>query len=812
MARSIRLSFARNFSNELYLKGAVDCAALPYPSASLEERINVTGTWIELQNMDNRIIYRLDLYGYILPPEETGETGVLDEREYDVIVPYYPNAKYVAVYSPPLKKGTRNLPLGDKSIKIGRFMMPPITSSPYALKEIILPADICGKGKGTVLRYENVVYNGRTDNIYNLIVLGDRFKESEQDSFTKKANNCINYILSRPPFNSVFGVSAMNVYFVEVASQKDYYFDTEIDSGLSTGVSWDTKDVTKVCDTLFSDNGKPFWNWAAVIVNYSTKRIGTGYLGYPNQFASGTWSFLPNEYEKTFQHELGHTAFVLCDEYSVDGTYTGKEPTYPNATIELNLDKLKWKEFATPGIKLPTKNKSSTDVGCYEGANTYDTGIYRPQYNCVMKKQEKADGYYCKICTHHATKIMARSMGLSVPAPGSLLYSDVNRQWSNMIVAAKVTENYGSNKNYADYNNVIAELSLGAVGNYVTNLFEKKGVSLPQSASVFESYYTPNVKGLWYLTGKDEMYYVYAFEVAHENEIALGKVNLPTFPTITLYDGSVVGTETHVFCGSNGKLAYGKQDSLGYIEKNFEVQSVKGLSQNLSISDISVDYKSSRIMVAVVDIDVKIAAYQLMTKSWHDAGFIKMPFNDTPAINSVKIAQTGNYIHVAAKTETYVLHKVFSALNMSWESDNCKLSNEGILYYDIAADANQVYLIAYTANSILLYNYNTITKEWSNPENVTTSVGLTSTDKISSLGIAILHNNLHIVALVNKVPKHAVYNLIDKIWITSLTIINPLLKLPNEVGGMMLHSSNNQLHLVLSEFVPLQDSIDINQA
>lgn len=803
--QSIRLSFERDASDKLKLTQGIASLALPYASVDVEKREGLTGFWVQLENDSQETIYRLDAPGLMI---SISQDRVNEEmKKFDVLVPYLSDAKTVAIYGPPREHDGLMRSLGGESILLGRFPLPEIIQYQTALAPK-LPADICGKERGQVLSVTNIIYHGRVENIYNLIILGDKFGESEQGSFLNKANDCINLLMSRPPFNSAFGMGAMNVFFVEVASNSKTpsYFNTTFSSG-STLINWDTIDVRTVCDALFSKSGLPFWNWAGIIVNNDSERIGTQ---RGSQFSSGIYSgSSKNDHAKTFQHEFGHAAFGLLDEYGREGTYTGEEPNAPNITKEHTYDNLKWKDFVTPGVPIPTPiAENDSDVGCYEGGYVYRYGIYRPQYKCVMRQQSDVDGYFCKICTHHATKVVARANGLFIPAPGSLLYSDVSQKWTNLVVASQVTKKYGILINYIDYDLVVGELSEKKVGKAVRAAFkERTEKDLPERVEVFEASYDASTsEGLWYLIVSDEhiMYYIHGFKISIDSEIAIGEMRLPPYPMVTLFDGIIVGTEMHVFCGDNGNLSYGKQDTYGNIEKNFTVQGVAGLEEGAAISGLSVDFVQSRIMVAVVDaLRVKIAAYELTTKKWNSSGFITMPVGEGENFDSVRISQSGNFVHVAAQMQTGIYYRVFNSVTMTWDSGKNEPVAPLASYFDICADGTNLYLLTNSGATTTLYNYNIISKKWSNPIDVTASLSLLPGEVITSLSVAVLHKHLHIVVLVNQKPKHAIYNILNSTWLSPLSEIHSLDSIQQTIGAMMVHASSNQLHLTLSNMIQL---------
>lgn len=811
MTKSMRLTFERK-AGKLKLARVCACTALPYPTANLDERTDVTGTWLELKDKDGKLLYRLDIYGFMILISHTGE--IKEAESFDVITPYFPEAETASIYAPPAKDNAALGIYGARSVLSERFTLTEPVQSPVA-DFVQLPADICGKGRGQVIRTVTARYCGRRHSIYNFVILADKFGASEQALFRERADKCLEFMLSRPPFNNMYGCSSLNIYYVEVSSNErdPSYFNTTYENE-GTLVNWDMGDVRKVCDALFSDGGVPYWNWAAVLINETDKRIGTAAGG---QFTCGSRvkRIESDYYYEVFQHELGHAAFRLADEYETDGkgAYTGNEPIYVNVTTKITLDQLKWKRFITPGVALPTRNKSDTDVGCYEGAYTYPSGIYRPQYNCVMRHDYNADGYYCKVCAWHANKLMARAMGMFIPAPGILCYSNVSQKWDNLTVASQVNVPVKFWDNYPDYGVLIDELGRGSVGIAVRAIYrEATGKVIPADTVILEvSPYDSSLRGLWYLVfpEQDVMCYVYAASISGETEIILGNLKMPPLLTTTFFDGVMVGQEAHIFCVDGGKLAYGKMDSYGIIEGRLVNQTVTGLDPNFSLTSVSVAYQRSRIFVAVVDgLKVKLAAYDLMNAAWDSRGFIPMPFTEDLSYTSVRIMQTGKLVHVLAKTNKGVIYEAFNTVSMKWNTASGKLiqNTENVSFFDMASYRNILFITLLSFSGTQTGMLNTETQEWIDPDKNEYEIrtqGHENTTAITAFGTGVLKNLMHRVFITGQKAVDEIYDIqynngkYDFVFQRreEIGVINN----PDKgISSFILHVENDQLHLILS--------------
>lgn len=820
--RSIRFTFDNSDTQRLRLVDAKACQTLAPASHDRGNRRGITGFWVQLESATGAVLYRRDIPGMMLPLDcgcsaaASLENGAGEFARFDVVVPYRPDAASVAIFAPPRRADGRRPHLGRPSELIGRFPLPEPKCADASAGAVTLPADICGSGRGEVLSVIQAVNHGRIHNIHTLVILAEAFLVDQQDDFVAKARDCIDFLLSRPPFNSELGSQAMNVFIVPVASNvgaidnpNGTYFAVQRKGG--TTLSWDTACVTKVCDALFSEGGQPYWTWAALIVNESSDRVGTA---RGPQFATG----LTDGYELIFQHEFGHSAFALGDEYDGEkGPYEGNEPNNANLTKVTTREGLKWLRFVTEGVPIPTlgnpsdcskpdNRKNPVDdsaVGLYAGGRGYSCGIFHPQYVCVMNSDTVADGAFCAVCLHEGKKVLASSFPLHVPAPGSIYYSPITRSWSHAVVAANVIETYADLEDYADFNAVVNELLAGTAGTAVRGAFSAVGHPLPSFVHVHQSYYDAGEQtGVWYLidpTNKDT-YFVHAFTVEIDTVLQMGRIALPDFPSLSTFDGAVVGIEVLLFAVEGHQLALGRLDSSGnLVGGTLEVQSVRGLSSDLS--SVSVSLLGSRIWVAAVDaLRVKIAAYELQTSGWWGSGFVAMPTGEPTDFHLVRIVEAGNLIHVLALASGGLVHGVFDTMAGAWRGEATQTPIVGnIAFYDVASDGQFLYVVTVTSAGTFMYRYSISEDSWSAPTAIGADLGLAADSVISALAVTAFKSTLHVVALVNQRPEHAMYDLNKKTWTQPLTVIAPLKPLAADVSAMALHATPTQVYLALSE-------------
>lgn len=165
-----------------------------------------------------------------------------------------------------------------------------------------------------------------------------------------------------------------------------------------------------------------------IVVLVNTERYGGGGICLDYCACSAGHALSP----VTFLHEFGHSFANLADEYIGNVAYSdmypeGVEPYEPNITRELNPDRIKWKQFLTPGVILPSPELPENEarekqiVGAFEGGGYLRNGMFRPEQACWMGSNAKDEGF-CVVC-QEGIRTMIRlhtepppSTGSSIPA------------------------------------------------------------------------------------------------------------------------------------------------------------------------------------------------------------------------------------------------------------------------------------------------------------------------------------------------------------------------------------------------------------
>jgi hypothetical protein len=274
-----------------------------------------------------------------------------------------------------------------------------------------------GAGDGTVIGITKVVDHGSPADRFNLVLVAEGFQSFELSAFATLVNQFTTYMFSMDPFMAY--ADAFNVYRLDVASDDsgaddpvacggtgatvDTYFDASYcNGGIRRLLTCDSTLAINTVDALL-----PEWHQIVVVVN-STIWGGSGGAIATSCIAGG--------WENVIIHELGHAAFGLADEYEYwagcgadvgHDTYTGGEPSAPNVTANTDRATIKWGDLILPTTPLPTTSNGDCSqcdpqpnpyppdtVGAYEGAQYYHCGLYRPQFNCMMRNLSA----FCAVC------------------------------------------------------------------------------------------------------------------------------------------------------------------------------------------------------------------------------------------------------------------------------------------------------------------------------------------------------------------------------------------------------------------------------
>lgn len=274
-----------------------------------------------------------------------------------------------------------------------------------------------GIGDGSVIGSSKILDNGSVEDRFNIVLVAEGYQNHELTQFETDAQDFVDHLVSFSPFDEM--EAAFNVFRVNVSST-----DSGADDPMACGGSGST--VATYFDASFCNGGiqrltsvstaividvvndfVPEWDQILVIINSS------GWGGSGGTIATMTNS---GNWLDACLHELGHAAFGLADEYEywagcgIDtdrDMYSGAEPAQPNVTTNSDRATIKWSTLIDGDTPMPTTSNADCSfcdpqpspvtvgtVGAFEGGYYHHCGIYRPEYNCMMRNL----GPFCAVC------------------------------------------------------------------------------------------------------------------------------------------------------------------------------------------------------------------------------------------------------------------------------------------------------------------------------------------------------------------------------------------------------------------------------
>lgn len=289
-----------------------------------------------------------------------------------------------------------------------------------------------GVTDGMVLGASKIFDSGPASQKFNLVLLSDGYRQAELAQFATDAQSFVDALFAEAPFTDHELRCSINVYRVDVTSTDSGADDPATVNCPGTGAVAATYFDATFCGNgairrlLTCNNGTvinvlnaqvPEWHQAIVIVNSSTYGGSGGQIGVTS--TSGTW-------EPIAIHEMGHSAFGLADEYEyyagcgVDAgqdNYAGGEPSQPNVTIDNNAATIKWGDLIAPATPVPTTSNgdctqcdpqpspvAAGTVGAFEGGRYFHCGVYRPEFNCMMRVLSAP---FCAVCQRRIRETLA---------------------------------------------------------------------------------------------------------------------------------------------------------------------------------------------------------------------------------------------------------------------------------------------------------------------------------------------------------------------------------------------------------------------
>jgi len=304
----------------------------------------------------------------------------------------------------------------------------------------------------------------------DVAVLGEGYTRAEEAKFKADLDRVVALLFREEPYRSLR--DRLNVVGVLKPSEESGCDEPSHGSFKATALGATFDSLGSERYVLTEDNrslrdiaGAVPYDALLIMINHA--RYGGG--GIYNYFCSFT---VDNQWwEYLVLHEFGHSLAGLGDEYyTSDVAYNefypaGVEPTEPNITALLDPARLKWKEWATPGLPIPAPwekadfdakdnayqeirrevngriakmkrdkapageiaraeaeserlsrehadkvdaylmaSKYRGTVGAFEGAGYAAQGLYRPALDCLMFT--KGTKPLCKVCERTVVRVI----------------------------------------------------------------------------------------------------------------------------------------------------------------------------------------------------------------------------------------------------------------------------------------------------------------------------------------------------------------------------------------------------------------------
>ncbi|MEW6746848.1 MAG: M64 family metallopeptidase [Planctomycetota bacterium] len=237
----------------------------------------------------------------------------------------------------------------------------------------------------------------------DLLIVGDGYADEEAEKFTTDAQRLAERLFRWEPFAS--WREAFNIRAIRPAGDESGIDEPKegIYRRTAVGSSFNALNLDRYLLTL---ENRALRDLAAMvpydtlIIMANSKRYGGG--GIFRSYAVAAVDHPASG--SLLAHEFGHSFAGLGDEYVSGVTYNdfypeGIEPWEPNLTALLDRERLKWREFLSPGTPLPTPAEDPAyreAVGAFEGAGYRERGLFRSQRHCLMR--DGGETPLCAVC------------------------------------------------------------------------------------------------------------------------------------------------------------------------------------------------------------------------------------------------------------------------------------------------------------------------------------------------------------------------------------------------------------------------------
>lgn len=291
------------------------------------------------------------------------------------------------------------------------------------------------EGRELPFRVASLMKNGNPSDKVDIVILGDGYSRQDIQKFREDAKHFNDVMFGTKPFSN--RSKDFNVWMVEAISEESGIDipDKNVWTKNLLGTKYNTFGsaryvLTEDNKTLRDVAALAPYDFICILINDTRYGGGGIYNLYATTYSKEEVKGQEWQMDYMYVHEFGHSFGGLGDEYYSSSTAysefyaAGVEPWEPNITALVDKGNLKWKDFATAGIQVPTpwekaaydsvgrlrgkldrlatdyyekreplhqaeltilqKSVSAGTVGAFEGAGYANKGLYRPSVDCRM--------------------------------------------------------------------------------------------------------------------------------------------------------------------------------------------------------------------------------------------------------------------------------------------------------------------------------------------------------------------------------------------------------------------------------------------
>lgn len=244
-------------------------------------------------------------------------------------------------------------------------------------------------GRPSFAAWTTLVGNGDPANRVDLVFLGDGYTQSDLDAglYNAHIQSYFDYMFGAegyladpfPRYKKFFNVHKIDVVSSESGADhpaQGIYRDTALDATYGTdGIERLLTINTLKAGAILSQN----LTGSGITADIRLTTVNDANYGGSGGEGWATYAGASTDSRDIALHELSHSFSGTADEYVTNSSmYNGPEPQAVNATKDPTGAKWSnWEGYVDP-------RASYLNIGVFEGADQYKTGIFRPSFNSKM--------------------------------------------------------------------------------------------------------------------------------------------------------------------------------------------------------------------------------------------------------------------------------------------------------------------------------------------------------------------------------------------------------------------------------------------